>query len=340
MEKSSKKNSEQVIFFDKIKKVLPSNQVLVNEVSELLNIGYDAAYRRIRGAKLLDFDETLKLSRHYGISLDLVTNVTQKNQLICTYLPMDRNPENYLSFINSVLKISEKTSISNNSEIIMSCVDIPIFNFLEYEALTNFKIFSWAKSVYGFEGKYQEFISRLEPYNFGEIHKKIVTNYHNTPSSDIWTFNTTDTMIRLISYHHQMKHFEDERFPLFLCEQLLDFVNKIQEWTEKGAKGPNGVPYKFYVSEIDTGNTIILFKLDGNDTCLVRLFTFNGLNVSDERLCLEAENWLYNLTQRAILISGASEIERFKFFTGQRQKIEFLIEKLKADIEGLSYFNI
>ena len=56
MENSLKKNNEQVMFFEEIKKSLPPNESLVNAVSEMLNIGIDAAYRRIRGAKPLDFE--------------------------------------------------------------------------------------------------------------------------------------------------------------------------------------------------------------------------------------------------------------------------------------------
>jgi len=334
MENSLKKNSDQVNFFEMIKKELPANESLVHVVSELLNIGIDAAYRRIRGSKLLDFEETIKLSSQFRISLDLVSSVTKENQLVCNYLPLNtRNPNNYLTFINAVSSIAERTRLTPESEIIMCGVDIPIFNFLAYRELTYFKVFSWGKSVYGYQGNFEEFASKLESLDFHNIHKKIAKDYQDTASSEIWTYNTTDTMIRLITYHHEMKHFGDRKFPIFLCEQLLDLINTLHEWTEKAAKGPNGVPYKFYVSEIDTGNTLVLFKMSENYRCLVRLFTFNGLNVSDERFCEEAENWLYNLSQRAVLISGASEIERFKFFSGQRQKIESLIEKIKSDLE-------
>ena len=334
MENSLKKNIDQVNFFEMIKKELPANESLVNVVSDVLNIGTDAAYRRIRGTKLLDFEETIKLSKQFEISFDAVSSVTRENQLICNYLPLNtRNPNNYLTFLNGLLSISERARLNPDSEIIMSGVDIPIFNFLAYKELTYFKIFSWGKSVYGYQGSFEEFAAKLESFNFHSIHKKITKDYQNTPSSEIWTYNTTDMMIRLITYHHELRHFEDTKFPIFLCEQLLDLINTIHKWTESGAKGPNGVSYKFYVSEIDTGNTLVLFKLKENYRCLVRLFTFNGLNVSDERFCEEAENWLYNLSQRAVLISGASEMERFKFFTGQKQKIESLIEKIKSDLE-------
>ena len=277
----------------------------------------------------------MKLSKQYGVSLDLINGIKKENQIVCRYIPLNlEDPASYMTFLNRLSHITEKIRLTDDSEIIQSAVAIPFLNLLPYKELAFFKIFSWNKSVYGYDGNYEDFTKILDTSEFLNMHKKITGNYENTPSSEIWTFHTTDTIIRLISYHHEMKHFGFSEFPLFLCEQLLELINRLQEWTEKGTKGPEQVPFKLYVSEIDTGNTFVIFKIAGQVSCLVRQFTLNGFYITDDLFCHEAENWLSNLAQRAVLISGASEIERFKFFTGQRQKIEFLIEKIKGDLEG------
>jgi hypothetical protein len=64
---------------------------------------------------------------------------------------------------------------------------------------------------------------------------------------------------------------------------------------------------------------------------MVKLYTINGLNISDVRFCKETEDWLNNLVKRATLISGTSEKERFKFFNSQKQKVRNLIEKIQLD---------
>ena len=61
-------NSEpttQESLFNAIKNSLAANISLVHDVSELLGISYDSAYRRIRGEKELSLDELKKLSLHY-----------------------------------------------------------------------------------------------------------------------------------------------------------------------------------------------------------------------------------------------------------------------------------
>ena len=111
---------------------------------------------------------------------------------------------------------------------------------------------------------------------------------------------------------------------------LSDLMNTLQDWAEKGIKGSKGVPFKFYVSETDIGNTFILFKNTERTNCLIKLYTINGLSISDERFCLETENWLRNSVKQSILLSEASAKERFKFFDTQRQKVRFLIEKIQC----------
>ena len=57
------KNESQVMFFNQIKKVMPVPKTLVNEISNLLGIESDVAYRRIRGAQLINFEEALLIEK-------------------------------------------------------------------------------------------------------------------------------------------------------------------------------------------------------------------------------------------------------------------------------------
>ena len=123
-----------------------------------------------------------------------------------------------------------------------------------------------------------------------------------------------------------MRHFSDESIPLLLCKQLLELMNKLQEWTETGTKDSKG-DFKFYLSDIQS-STFVLLKAASYTDCFVKLFSNNGLRISDEKFCQETENWLRNLAVRATLISVSSEKERFKFFRSQKQKVEDLMETL------------
>lgn len=340
MENQEKKNQEQVDFFEMIHKVLPAHLTLVDVVSELLRIGIDASYRRIRGAKLLDFKETMILCRHFGISPDSVFGITDKSQIRCNYRPLDLSDlKNYLIYVQNLAATFERVRSTPDSEMTLSASDIMFFNLLDYKELTFFKLFSWHKGTYGFAGGYDEFVTGLADYETEIVkgYNHIVRNYQSIPSTEIWSDNTIGNILRLLHYHYETGSFSDARTPLFLCGQLLDLVNTMETWTEKGAKGTKDTPFKFYVSETDLEGTFILLKQAGKTNCLIKLFTINSISISDERFCHETEHWLKSSAKRATFICGASEKGRYKFFHGQRQKIRLLMDRMEREMGDRVY---
>jgi len=176
-----------------------------------------------------------------------------------------------------------------------------------------------------FPGNFDEYVNQLPTNELIKWYEKIVGIYQTIPVSEVWTANTVESTLRLLNYHYQMKHFNDKKTPLLICEQLLDVIDTLQNRLNKNNLNENDNQFKFYISEIDVGNTFILFKKPEQSSCLVRLFTLNGFYFSDEKFCKVVEHWLNSLTKRAMLISNASEKERFKFFDGQIDKIKSLI---------------
>ena len=327
--KNNKKNYIQNLLFEQIQKTLPANVALVNEISDSLKIGVDSAYRRIRGDKLINFEETVTLCRHFGISLDLFLSKMDKNTIQCIFAPLDINDfSNYLTYAQELLAVLENIKSLSDGEIILSAADIPAFHFLAYKELTYFYLFSWNKNICNYKDNFEEMCKILDSHDLVKYYEKININYQQIPSTEVWTANTIDPIIKLLNYHSEMKHFNDKQIPLLICEQLLDLMNKVQNRMNNSTIGSNRVPYKFYISEIDIGNTYILFKKPGKSNCLIRLFTINGLNIVDEKFCQMVENWIYNLTKRSVLISGTSEKEGFKFFDNQKEKIKHFMKSL------------
>jgi predicted phosphoadenosine phosphosulfate sulfurtransferase len=233
-----------------------------------------------------------------------------------------------LAYMQALLANMESFRRMPDSEIILSASDIPAFSFIMFKDLAFFKFFSWSKNVYNFPGSYEEFLEGLDTDDFLKCYKAIVNNYQLIPSTEIWSASTIDSFLSLLNYHCETGSFNDKKFPRFICEQLLDLMDQLQNWTEKGLKSPNDTPFKFYVSECAIENTFALFKQPENTKCIIKLFTINSLFVSDEEFCKEMEKWLSDTAQRATLISGGSAKERYKFFQSQKQKIRLLIDSL------------
>ena len=325
------KNENQILLFDLIQKELPANLILVDVISDLLNVSTDSAYRRIRGIKLIDFEEAVMLCNHFKVPLDSFVNVNDyKKQILCGYAPLDfRDLDNHLLYLQNLLDdIDEVRLTAPDGEMILSASTLPTFTYLPYNELTFFILFSWSNSVYGYTNIYEEFVKGLDVNTLLSYHERIVKSYQQVPSSEIWTEGSFDRVLTLLNHHYEVEHFTDKNLPLLICEQLLDLINTLQNWAEKAEKGPNGTPYRFYLSEIEFDNSIILYKKENTSKCFLKLFNVNGLRTSNERFCREIEYWLENTEHRAVLLSGASERERYKYFSGLKQKVRFLIDKI------------
>ena len=330
---NSEKNFEiQKRLFEEIQENhLPSNQVLVDEISDVLKTGKDSAYRRIRCDKLLSIKETYILCKHFQISFDaLMMDFKNINLFNCIYKPIDLSiPNEYYNYLRTFLKNIEKLRHAHGSNIIMSATDIPVLHIITQKELTFFKLYSWSQSVYDNKSHIDDFIKEMDKPELIDYYKKIRNNYEFISSAEIWTEDTIDATLKLISYYVDVCNFSSKELPLLLCEQILNILSQLQEWAENGTKNDRLTPFQLYISEIALENTYFIMKHSQAKSCIVKLFTVNSLTVFDKEFCKEVENWLTRLSQRSILLCGSAEKERIKFFNTQRQKVLFLIDKIK-----------
>ena len=330
MKKSEKIINEQVAFFEMIKK-LPRNKSLVHEISDMLNISEDAAYRRINGTTPIDLEVTLKLCRHYNISIDSLIDIIPANRyILSSFVSYDyNNLNNYSTYAQTMSDEIEKMTKMHEKEIILSAADIPAFHFLAYNELTYFHLYKWNKSMLNFKGNFEDFIEEIDLYKPLDNYKKIVNNYQLIPSTEIWTNNTIDSTLQMLNYHFVMGHFNNKEYPLLICAQLLELIDSLYDKIKIDRK-ESKIPYNFYISEICIGNTFILFKKGKISQTLMRLYTINGLSISDSLFCKYTEDWLYNLIKHSTLISGTSEMVGFLFINAQRKKVKDLMNKIKS----------
>ena len=142
-------NSEpttQESLFNAIKNSLPANISLVHDVSELLGISYDSAYRRIRGEKELSLDELKKLSLYYKISIDTLFNI-KSNNVVFNSLVLGDSGISFNEWLQNILLELKKINSFKEKEIIYSAKDIPIFHYFEFPEIFAFKVYFWHKAL-------------------------------------------------------------------------------------------------------------------------------------------------------------------------------------------------
>ena len=319
----------QAAFFQYIKEKIPPHLALVDEISELLKISYDSAYRRIRGEKELSFSELQLLGTHYDISIDSTfqiksNNVIFKDFCIC---PEKNTIKDWLKKIH--LDLQRIYSVPNK-EIIYSAKDPPIFHYFQFPEIAAFKIFFWEKTIFNFP-QYVDRKFSIDDYDpeIKVIGDQILGLSNKIPSIEIWNEDTFNIMFKQIEYYWISGFFEYKEDIFRLCDSLTSWLNHIQKQAEYGFKfrhdGPcEGIEnsYILYENEVVLNDNTIHVKTENISSVY---FTYNVCSLLftiDPDYCNHIHEFLKGLIKNSILISSVNAKERSRFFNRLRGKID------------------
>ncbi len=326
----------QQLFMQQLKDNLPPNISLVDQLSDLLNISTDSAYRRIRNETQLTLEETQLLCSEFGLSLDALLNQVSHN-ITFHYEAIDEHQFNFKNYLETILADLEKISTFEEKEVIYIANDIPLFHLLQVPEIAAFKFFFWKKTILNFEsaeGVSFGFDQRDEAID--ELSRKIRSLYVKIPSIEVINAETIDSTLKQIEYYWESGYFEDPATAGFLCDKLGELVDHTRDLAVHGFKYIHGQKpvgredtFKLYYNEVLHADNTILVKMD--NAC-VTYVTSNGLNLmstTSQRFFDSTYAWVKNLLSKCTLISGTSEKERNRVFRSYGEKIRQSKEKMQ-----------
>lgn len=338
--KKKSEDSAQLAFIQRIKSVLPSNISLVDELSDLLKLSSDSAYRRIRGESSLSIEEITLLCKHFKISFDSFINNSSEHTVNFSYQPFNGNANPFIQYLQGI-----KTALENilkytvdQQQIIFAAEDIPVFHHFAHPNLTAFKLFYWNKSIInapGFEGK--KFEHMVSDPMLKELAKEIYELYAKIPSIEIWSDDTANSTFKQIEFYWDSGVFLNKGDALQICDDLNQMLLRICKQAELNVKldihnKPVDVPnnYKLYHSDVMIGNNCILTQVGAQKETYISYHTFNSMSTKNATFCNETEFWLKNLVRKSNLISGVGEKQRYRYF----KIIDDVLKKLISKIEN------
>ncbi len=323
----------QTRFFETIKEKLDSNFSLVHEVSEKLGISYDSAYRRLRGEKKLSLEEAIRLTQHFGISLnDLITS--QNNTFVFKSYHVEPGKFNGVSWLNFILSNFQKINQASEKQIVYTAKDPPIFQYLQFPEIVSFKFFFWEKTLF----YSQHLINKKFKVNGISEEMRKVCNLITSlslkiPTIEIWNEDTFRILIRQIEYYWVSGYFESKEDLEILLDKLEQWLIHNKKEAELGVRfpfdsEPKGIEgsYILYENEIVINDNTIHVTV-GNK-CYT-YFTYNvlGLLCSDSKVfCDGVSNFHKTIMSKSNLISSVGEKERNRFFNKLHRNIELFRE--------------
>ncbi len=324
----------QRYFFDTIKNKLPKNISLVDEIANQLNVSNDSAYRRIRGEKLLDFQEVATLCQGFQISLDGILGL-QSKAVNFEYNAVDEEFHffQYLEYIHSRLELINQF---DSKDLYFAAKDIPFFHHFQFSGLAYFKCFFWMKLILEYDDYENKTFSIQDvPVEIADLAPKIWFTYKKTPCTEIWSNESINITLRQIEYCWECGLFDSNHEAILLCDEMEMMLNHIQKQARLGNKFQygsdavkEGAEFKLYYNEVTISDNTIFFKMDDQELTFITHNLFNILTTSNKQFCNQTYQYLHKILQKSALISGVSEKDRSIFFRNMQVKVNTLRDKI------------
>lgn len=310
----------QSTFIEQLKKVVPANISLADELADLLDVSRDSAYRRIRGETVLSLDEVKKICNHYNLSLDSLLTPTQE-MVVFHNRKIDEASFTFEMWLKSILSNLEMINSFPDKQLIFAAKDVPMFHYYKFPELAAFKMFFWMKSYQRYsnlaESKFDPKLISQSLLNIGE---KIWAAYSQIPCIEIWSEETVTITLRQIEYYHEIGVLTSAQ-ALHLFEEHTKMIDNIQIMARDGSKGNGENNFSMYKNEILIAESTIFFKMGDKRVTYLTYNVMNVLTTSNEAFCTTVEDHLHNLINKSVQISSSGEKERNKFFNKMQESI-------------------
>lgn len=320
--------SPQELLFETIRTTLSPNLSLVHEISELLGISYDSAYRRIRNEKELSLDELKLICDHFKISADSLFSL-ESNNILFKSLAINEQGINFREWLLSILTALKAINACQQKEIIYSAKDIPIFHYFEFPEIFAFKYYFWHKMLLPSSQNEDLTLDLDLSSELRETGRQITMIYNKIPTSELWNEETFNSIIRQIEFCRVSGFFKCREDEERLCTVLETMIRHLQRQAELGFRFMHGSAadgiegsYSLYCNEVLLGDNTIYTRRDANQTTYLTYNVINLLTTSDPAFCSRIEKSLKILMQKSMLISSTSAKERNRFFNRIMTKLD------------------
>ena len=300
-----------------VKEKLPSKDNLANALMDILYIGKEAIYRRLRGEVPFTLTEAAVISRKLGISLDKMIGVSFRDNAVfdMNIVSSEKPFEAYYSILEKQVDLFRSVKEDETSEIGTSSNIIPQTLSLKYNMLSKFRLFKW---MYQNENiKCKHFEEMEIPQKMVEKQKEysdLVSHIHSVDY--IWDNMIFSHLVNDIQYFCSIHLITDEDKDM-LKEELFLLIDEMEELSARG-KSKAGNDVKIYISNINFEATYSYLDTSSTQLSLIRIYSINSITTQDQEMFRGLKEWIQSLKKFSTLISESGEMQRIQFFKQQQ----------------------
>ena len=120
---------------------------LTEKISEILDISFDSAYRRVSNKVEFSVSELEKIALYYKFSIDEVLFLSSKKNVLFLTPETVNNTKTFLNFLQETNKMVFEYINKPNTTIFYSAKDIPFYYTIGQNLLSKLKFYIWMYST-------------------------------------------------------------------------------------------------------------------------------------------------------------------------------------------------
>lgn len=332
----SLKNFQQA-FFEELELQFPKRGQMVNAISEVLNVGRDAVYRRLRGDTVLSANELMILSRKYGVSLDEGTSEKPKSKQL-TFAATNWEEKSELGYYEKLEAWSHEIKELPGVTLDYVTSELPPHYEMGKPTLFAFKVYTYAHTAWSHnKWKGQEFRPELLDPRAFSIAERINECLFSLPGREMWSVGILNVTLRQIEHAVEVGAVRNVQLIDKLFTEIEEIVLHMEAMMKSGKRFAPGKQYsddspqlQVYNNELmDNSNAILVSSRDFS-VAYTTLINPNFLVSKDPVVIRQVERWIGNLTAGANVLHAQPGNYASKFFLRLRRSIAVSRQKVDA----------
>ena len=311
------------------------NISFIDEVASVLDINYDAAYRRVNCKIKISLDDAIKLSKHFNVSLIELYNYDEQDKFIISKTKEINTAEDLKNYFNRLSKNLSLLKDHKNSSVLYCAKDLPIYYTLKNNLLSKFKLYVWLYILNNnSENKYISFEKFTIPSSLLIASQNAGKAYNNIKITEIWNYGIINSIVNQISYFYETKLLNYTN-AMRICDDLMETINKIEKEVHLGQRSDSSrTTFNLYHNELLLLNNNVLLKTKDQKTLISPYSLLRYYLIEDQKTCDKFETFMNEQIGFSKLISETSIKETMLFFKPKKDRII----KLKDRIELIRQF--
>lgn len=307
----------------------------VDEIASVLDIGYDAAYRRINLKTNLTLEEGVKLAKHYKVSLNKLFEIGNTNTLIAELPPQPKDEAGlemyFKASLNNVLPLTK----IKGAEMIYSAKDIPFFHTLNDSYLTRYKMYVWLKDLNTEMVKskitFDDWMKTI-PESLLQSAYKVSEVYKYINITELWNDNTITGTLQQVLYY-----FEAGLVSKDMALQICDDIDKVIKHTEEQTiqqsliEAKNKNSYHLYKCDLHMLTNTVMVKTPFQKVFFSPFTVLSYFKIEHQETCEMMYEFLQKQMSISKLLATAGERDRTLFFNTIHQKINNARDRIKME---------